>query len=243
MTASRIATLVTLLTALTSAPLYAQDGATCPVPNIWNPKPVEQVPVTFDTVNGGTPSAEIYTPTGEGPHPGILVIHGGGWQLGGPPLSDDISRHLARTGFVVMNTSYRFLGQTKMRGIVRDTVCAMRWLNAHATELGIAPGCTGVMGDSAGGHLAAMIALAGDDPAFRDGCEQAGDATADVRFAAPLYGSNDWSLQLARYGAGIEAWWDTVVLEPGEPWQTYSPIEHIGGKSGIDFFLSHGRKD
>ncbi|MCA9771377.1 MAG: alpha/beta hydrolase [Myxococcales bacterium] len=220
----------------------AQAG--CPVPDLLNPHAyTRDRDVRYDTVDGVELRADLYRPSGPGPHSGVVLLHGGGWMIGGPELLEGVAQHLARQGLVVMNAHYRLLDRARMRGIVRDAVCAMRWMNAHAADYGVAPGCAGVGGDSAGGHLAAMVALGGDDPRFLDGCDAAGDATADVAFAMPLYGINDWSVQRETYGPGIELWWKGEILEPGEDWRAYSPIERAGHEPKIDFFLSHGRKD
>jgi acetyl esterase len=91
-----------------------------------------------------------------------LIIHGGGWTGGAPPRMYPFAAHYAKLGLVGISMSYRL--HSAKTGVsvfdcVKDARSAVRYIRAHATELGIDPQKIIVSGGSAGGHLAASTAL------------------------------------------------------------------------------------
>jgi len=102
----------------------------------------------------------VYTPEGKGPWPALLYIHGGGWVLGDLESHDDVCRSLAkRTPCVVVSVDYRRSPETKYPVPLDDCERALGWLAGHAGELGVDPARMAVGGDSAGGNLAAGLAI------------------------------------------------------------------------------------
>ena len=96
--------------------------------------------------------------------PAILIIHGGGWSAGSK--NDMVYRTLmvdyALKGYVVCNMNYRLVQEAPMPACIEDVRCAIRWMKAHAAELGIDPNRIGTYGHSAGGHLSLMAGLTAD---------------------------------------------------------------------------------
>ena len=91
--------------------------------------------------------------------PAILFLHGGGWVTGDLDSHDGSCRLLADvTGCVVVAVDYRLAPEHPFPAAVDDAVAAYRWVHDHCDDLGTAPGRVGVMGDSAGGNLAAVVA-------------------------------------------------------------------------------------
>lgn len=104
----------------------------------------------------------VHTPRGATvtPRPVVLNLHGGGWCQGEPRQSAWVASHVAsRTGAVVVSPSYRLAPEHRYPAASDDAVAALEWLLAHASELGVDAGRVAVMGDSAGGNLAAVCAL------------------------------------------------------------------------------------
>lgn len=96
--------------------------------------------------------------------PGLVFYHGGGWLLGGLDSHDGICRVLANGArCAVLSVDYRMAPEHKFPAAVEDCAAATRWAATHATELGIDPGLLAVGGDSAGGNLAAVMALMARD--------------------------------------------------------------------------------
>ena len=109
------------------------------------------------------------TAIGRGPRPpAITYFHGGGWVVGNLDSHDASCRLLAAvTGCVVVAVDYRLAPEHPFPAAVDDCLAAYRWVHASHGELGTAEGVVGVMGDSAGGNLAAVVALAGRDGTVR----------------------------------------------------------------------------
>ena len=98
--------------------------------------------------------------------PALLYLHGGGWVIGAPETHEDICRHLANAvGAVVISPDYRLAPEHRFPLGLEDCASTLRWLVQQSEALGIDPGRVVVGGDSAGGNLAAVIALMARDGA------------------------------------------------------------------------------
>ncbi len=101
--------------------------------------------------------------------PALVFFHGGGWTGGAPTQFDEHSRYFASRGLVCIQVQYRLLDAKSAQppdACIHDARTAMRWVRAHAAELGVDPARIGAGGGSAGGHLAAHAGLVDgtDDP-------------------------------------------------------------------------------
>src|SRR5206468_7398700 len=96
--------------------------------------------------------------------PGLLYFHGGGWVIGDLDTHDVLCRQLtAEAGVTVVNVDYRLAPEHKFPAAADDAWAATRWTVAHASEFGVDAGRLAVGGDSAGGNLAAVVALQARD--------------------------------------------------------------------------------
>jgi acetyl esterase/lipase len=101
----------------------------------------------------------------------VLFIHGGGWSIGDLDTYDgDARNHAVGAGAVVVSVDYRLAPEHPYPAAVEDAWAATQWVAAHAGELGADPDRLAVVGDSAGGNLAAVVAQLARDaggPAIR----------------------------------------------------------------------------
>jgi acetyl esterase len=115
---------------------------------------------SFPAAHGNVP-LRVYTPSGPaGPRPVVLNLHGGGFALGSSRQGDWICTTVAADlDAVVVSVDYRLAPTHRFPAAVEDCYDALLWTAAHADELGGDAERIGVMGDSAGGNLAAVVAI------------------------------------------------------------------------------------
>ena len=128
--------------------------------------PLTQVAAVGDrTVPGpaGNLPVRIYTPSGS-PRGVLVYFHGGGWVIGDVDVCDNPVRRIAnRTGAVVVSVDYRLAPEHTYPAAFDDCYAATVWVSEHAAELGGDPARIATCGDSAGGNLAAAVAIAARD--------------------------------------------------------------------------------
>ncbi len=134
------------------------------------PRPPEVEPVARvedGTIPGpaGNLAVRVYWPSTDGaPRPGFVYFHGGGWVICDLDSHDGACRRLANAvGAVVVSVDYRLAPEAKYPSALEDAYAATCWTAEHAAELGIDPARLAVAGDSAGGNLAAAVALVARD--------------------------------------------------------------------------------
>ena len=216
---------------------------TCPAPQFENPGTYTMQTLVYDTVGGVGLEADVYTPSQPGPHPGMVTIHGGGWIMNDRTLVHRVAEYYAQHGFVVMNVEYRLIQapDVMMGDLGRDVVCAVRWLKAHSEDYGMTRECVGLLGESAGGHLTALAALADDRPEFMAGCEEAGATDGKVWYAMPYYGVFDFDLMLQDMHGDPS--FLSIFFRPTDSVADYSPITLTERRLSVDFFVTAGTGD
>jgi acetyl esterase/lipase len=116
------------------------------------------------TPDGATLLARWYRQPSSDSKAAVLYLHGGGMILGSVPIFDGpVSRYVARTGVSMLSLEYRLAPEHPHPTPVEDAYAGLTWLSGHAAELGIDPVRIAVMGDSAGGGLAAGTAILSRD--------------------------------------------------------------------------------
>jgi len=137
---------------------------------VSNPEPPELAsvePLTIPSPAGSIP-ARIYTPTRlrklNGLAPGLVFFHGGGWVIGDLDSHDVVCRKLADEGeLMVVSVDYRLAPEHKFPAAVDDAIASTKWIADNSRQLGIDASRLMVGGDSAGGNLAAVVAISARD--------------------------------------------------------------------------------
>lgn len=133
--------------------------------------PIEECGVDLERIMvpgpAGAPEIQlhVYRPRGAArPMPCICHFHGGGYVLGSAKDLEAVHRPLAaRLDCAIVSVDYRLAPETPFPGPVEDCYAALAWTFGHAARLGLDPERVGVMGESAGGGLAAAVALLARD--------------------------------------------------------------------------------
>ena len=137
---------------------------------VSNPEPPELksvAPHAIPAPHGSIPG-RIYTPNKlrqtDSLAPCLVFFHGGGWVIGDLDTHDVVCRKLADEGqLIVISIDYRRAPEHKFPAAVDDAIAATAWIATHAKELGIDAARLLVGGDSAGGNLATVVAIAARD--------------------------------------------------------------------------------
>jgi acetyl esterase len=118
---------------------------------------------TLTTTVGDVP-VRVYTPTGEAPFPVLVYYHGGGWVIGDLDTHDRECRTLCNEAdCIVVAVDYRLAPEHPFPASHDDCWAATKWVYENAAHLNGDPGRLAVAGDSAGGNLAAFVAIMARD--------------------------------------------------------------------------------
>jgi acetyl esterase/lipase len=155
--------------------------------------------IVFAEHDGVKLLGDFYAPKGLDKAPVLVAVHGGGWQVGNRKFYSSWGPYLARNGCAVFAIEYRLMkpGVKTYPGAVYDTKAAVQYVRANAGELDIDPERIGMVGDSAGGHLSALVALAGEEPTFSSEYRSDPNAvvSAKVKVVVGFYGVYDMLAQ------------------------------------------------
>ena len=203
--------------------------------------------IVYRRVAGTTLKLDVVAPAEQGKdRPAIMQIHGGSWIMGdkreqGWPLMS----HLAANGWVCFNLNYRLSPGATFPDHLVDLKHGLAWIREHADEWGIDPNFIAVTGGSAGGHLAALMALTANDPELQPGFEE---ADTSVQAGVPIYGVYDFT---SRLGENRLPFWykrlESKIMkafrdEEPEKFRRASPVEQIH-PDAPPFFIIHGDRD
>jgi acetyl esterase/lipase len=208
---------------------------------------VERIPNIAYGPAGRRNMLDVYRPRdAQGPCPTLFQIHGGGWTIGQKDQQAlPLMYHLAERGWVCVAANYRLSPRATFPDHLIDVKRALAWIKRHGAEYGADPEFVVVTGGSAGGHLAAMVALTANDPEYQPGFERV-DTT--VQACVPFYGVYDF---LDRHGErgrnSMAPFLQRLVMkcspaEARERWEKASPITRVNAEAP-PFFVIHGTHD
>lgn len=182
----------------------------------------------YGRAHGSALLADIGYPENGEDLPAIIYVHGGRWRGGDRNYRQSLQvDQWADFGFFAMTIDHRLVGQTPAPAAYQDFLCAIRWVHAHAEEYGIDPDRVYVIGDSSGGHLAALAATLGDGPYERSGGWDG--ARSDIRAAISAAGPYElntlsWAISghrwkgTSRSSDGSRRPFIRSLLRPGRYW-------------------------
>ena len=176
--------------------------------------------------DGGAIAARLYGPAGAArPGPALVYFHGGGWVIGSLDTHDNLCRALAnRSRARVVSVDYRLAPEHPWPAAPEDCYAVVRHLAERGAELGIDGSRLAVGGDSAGGNLAAVVALMARDrsgPALRH--QLLLYPVVDHDFDRPSYRENGDGYFLTR--DAMRWFWDQYVADPARRHEAYaSPL-------------------
>ena len=211
-------------------------------------KPVElpvgftsQLNVVYTKVGDWEGRMDVYLPKSDKPTPVVINIHGGGWNKGVKESQTGFNTFF-KAGFAVANIEYRLTAQATAPAAVEDARCALIYLIKNAKALNIDVNKIVVMGGSAGGHLALMAGMLGNDHRFDNNCK----GVENVKVAAIIdkYGITDvwdWGYGPIKTSKSATAWLGHYSKDQKFA-ASVSPITYVS-KSTPPTFIVHGDAD
>ncbi|MCF8380464.1 MAG: alpha/beta hydrolase [Bacteroidales bacterium] len=168
--------------------------------------------------------------------PVVINIHGGGWNHGEKESQTNFKTFF-KNGFAVANVEYRLVDVAPAPAAIEDVRCALIYLFRHAKDLNIDTNKIIIMGGSAGGHLALMAGLLGNDKRFDSNCKY----EQEIKVAAIIdkYGLSDLSSLLQ--GSSVKNWLGEGY-EDEEFVRSVSPFYFVSENSP-PVFIVHGNAD
>lgn len=177
--------------------------------------------------------------------PVLIQVHGGSWTAGTKATQGlFLMRQLTAHGWVCVSVDYRLGPRNRWPAQIVDVKRAIAWVRAHISEYGGDPSFLAITGGSAGGHLAALAAVSGNDPAFQPGFES---VDTGIQAAAPLYGvydltayNDDGQPRLRRYVRKVL--FDADPDDDPDTWRAASPTLRID-HTAPPMLVVHGDRD
>lgn len=192
----------------------------------------------------------VYTPSGQGPFPALVAIHGGNWSGGGRDegvFQEEVT-HYANRGIAVFSVDYQLSspGQASWPANIQDVVCALRHIRVNAGEYNIDPRRIGAIGDSAGGHLASLLGtIDGHEDFVSEAC---GDPAVSLDLSIVVSYSGPGNLSAFGTAEGLNIVEAAEQMLGGgyrlalDAWRLASPSTHADPKDP-PFVISHAISD
>ncbi len=210
--------------------------------------------VEYANHDGVALQGDLYQPRAPGKYPAIVAVHGGGWQAGARTSYGYWGRYLAQQGYVVFAVSYRLSkpGQKTYPQAVHDVRAAVQFVRGRGDAIKVDPDRIGMMGDSAGAHMAALTSLTYEDPPFINAYPRDAFASVSARVKAVVgfYGVYDMAQQwnhdqLHRPHDNItEKFLGAPLTENRKIYLEASPITYVvKAKNATSFLIVHGTED
>jgi acetyl esterase len=186
---------------------------------------------------------DYYRPAGAGPHPIVIIIHGGGFVGGTSKNGSEAycADFLAPAGYAVFSINYQLAPKYPYPAMVQDVQRAIRYLRHNARRWDADPRRIALVGGSAGGYLSNMVGVlnSGGIKGAKDPVDR---TSARVQAVVTLFGPSDFRNQ--PMSRNLEALLGPLIKEKGEAaaLAEASPAMHITGDEP-PFLLIHGDKD
>ena len=212
------------------------------IPGIPLRSPVHEL--TTDVVYGEADGVPLrydhYRPLGvTGAVPAVVFVHGGGWMRGDPSQAAGNALHLARRGIATIAVSYRLAPAHRFPAALDDVRRGLRWVRAHAGQLGVDADRLALVGLSAGAHLVMLAHLAREMPELAPALpSELRDVPETVRAVVAHYGPYDLCRRRADM---VDAFLGPRVEDPAWP-RLASPIAHAAHATA-PVLLIHGTGD
>ena len=217
-----------------------------PVPEAVPPEVSVRKNLVYARYGSRSMLLDLYMPAPDSLYraPLVLLVHGGGWRSGDRTQMVPLAVICAKRGYAAAAVEYRLSGEAKYPAGIDDLKEAIRWARANAASLDIDGGRIAIVGCSAGGTLAAMVAATGDRAGYQGRISNGGTSAA-VQAVVDMDGILDFTdpaesgkdSDPSRLSAGAR-WLGGTYKEKPEVWREASPVNHITGEMPPILFVN-----
>ena len=204
---------------------------------------IEHIGITYGEVDSKELKLDLSLPAkAEHPRPGLIFIHGGSWSGGTRDVYKYYTTHFAQQGYVCATVSYRLSGEACFPAAIHDVKAAVRWMRGQADSYGVDATRIGVVGGSAGGHLALLL---GYSPRVQDLEGESGspEVSSEVQAVVNFYGVADLTTEQAKTSSAVKNFLCGKRYEDDQTlYELASPITHLG-RSAPPTLTIHGSID
>ena len=202
----------------------------------------------YATVDGREMAFDLYMPEGVSQPPLLIWVHGGGWSRGSRDAVSTV--HLVNAGYAMASVSYRLSGDAPYPAQIHDIKAAIRFLRANADQYGYNADRIGIVGVSAGAHLAALAGVTNGSAQHEGEVGDQLDVSSDVTAIVSYFGASNLTSildQSTPFGLnirvpGLEALFGGPVDERIPLAESASPVFHVDA-GDPPLLLLHGDQD
>ncbi len=203
---------------------------------------------------------DLYLPISDGskPVPVVVLIHGGAFKFGSSAMEAAHAEALVAKGIAAASVNYRLSGEATFPAGAQDVKAAVRWLRANAATYGLDTDAVGAWGESAGGWMANMLGVTGDQATvFDDAALGSADQSSAVQAVVSWFGPTDFTTMDAQADqtkcstpdvhntadSPESAWLGEAVATSAKAKQTSLPTYLATATALPPWYLAHGDSD
>lgn len=180
---------------------------------------------------------DIIQPAKKDKYPALVMIHGGAWRSGIKEMEHPMAEYAAAHGYVAIPVEYRMSLEAKYPAAVYDIKAAVRWIKANAENYSIDTSRIAIEGESAGGHLAALVGMTNNQSLF-EGTEGIMSTSSKVHAVVDVDGVVNFLAPRSLNLPGYPDWLSGPFTEKPATWKEASPAYWVGKQSVPIVFIT-----
>lgn len=200
----------------------------------------EHLNIPYDSIGNRPLLLDVFIPRSkkQKAKPGVLLIHGGGWQSGDKSQMHTIAKALSNAGYVAVCVEYRLSDEAKYPEAVYDLKAALRWMRAHAKSIELDPDFIVSLGTSAGGQLASLLGVTNNNPSFEEPRRSNLEFSSSVQAVVNIDGTLAFRHPESSEGTAAANWLKGTYEESSKNWEDAAPLNHVSAEAAPVLFLN-----
>ncbi|RRN78026.1 alpha/beta hydrolase [Pseudoxanthomonas sp. SGD-10] len=203
-----------------------------------NKSVIVKADLVYDVIGERKLFLDAFYPQKKGKYPGVVLIHGGGWQSGDKAHMHTIAKYLASQGYVAFAVEYRLSPEAKYPQAVYDLKSSIKWMRENARKFNLDTRNIASLGTSAGGQLAALLGVTNENNKFEDAKRGNRKFSSNVQAVINIDGTLAFRHPESSEGKAASNWLGGTYEENPKHWEEAAPLNHVSQKSVPILFLN-----